>query len=134
MDVYPEPYGNNYIGFRNSTYDYWAEKVIKSSTYEEVLEAVWKCQEIIAEQVAIIPLYSSSGYSAVRTTIEGFVNAKGYGFNNYFTLINAHLKDMPFGGTLRWGFCNEPDNSKSYRQQKMFGDWYVLDMVYELIN
>jgi len=48
----------NYPGFINATYDYWAEKLLHPTSHAEVMEASFKCQEIFADQVGAIPLWS----------------------------------------------------------------------------
>jgi peptide/nickel transport system substrate-binding protein len=134
MDVYPEPWANNYPGFRNAEFDKAAEKVKWGETFEEVKEGAWEAQRIFMDQVAAIPLYQSAAVIGASAKWEGWVNMKGNGVGTgagaWWSLFNAHLKDMPFGGTLRFGFKSEPEDLNPIRGMWVW-DWYVLQEIYE---
>ncbi|RLF12458.1 MAG: hypothetical protein DRJ98_00800, partial [Thermoprotei archaeon] len=86
IDVYPEPWSLNYIGFNNSEFDYWAYQMkYNSSNFEEFKEAAWRAQEIFMEQVPMIPLWSTAGVKAYRADLRGVINMVGQGVNNVWT-------------------------------------------------
>lgn len=134
MDVYPEPWSLNYLGFRNVDFDKAAEKVKWGETFEEVKEGAFEAQRIFMDQVAAIPLYQSAGVIGASAKWEGWINMKGYGVGTgagaFWSLLNAHPKDIPFGGTLRFGFKSEPEDLNPVRGQWVW-DWYVLQEIYE---
>jgi len=114
MDVFPEPWGSNYVGLHNAEFDEALNKLKWSETFEEAKEGCWKAQEIFMDQVATIPLYQDVAVMGANTKWEGWVNMKGTGIGGsggaFWSLLNAHLKDMPFGGTLRFGFKSNIEN------------------------
>jgi ABC-type transport system substrate-binding protein len=98
---------NNYPGFINATYDYWADKILHSLSHDEIKEAVFKCQEILADQAGIIPILSPVSVKAYRTDWEGVVNEVGRGVDSWWTFLNAHPINITKGGTIRWGFQSD---------------------------
>ncbi|MEM3631014.1 MAG: ABC transporter substrate-binding protein [Nitrososphaerota archaeon] len=136
MDVYPEPDSLNYPGFRNAEFDKAAEKVKWGETFEEVKEGAWEAQRIFMDQVATIPLYQSAAVVGASAKWEGWVNMKGFGIGSstgaFWSLLNAHPKDLPFGGTLRFGFKSDPEDLNPVKAEWLW-DWLVLQEIYESV-
>jgi len=134
----------SHIGYYSEEFDYWFEKFRVATTMEEALEACYMFQEIVARDVASIPLYAYAGYTAHRTNYghhagegvyeglkwEGFVNELGVGFPNFWTYLNAHPQGFGKGGTLRQGLIYGVESFNPVHAE-WFEDWLVLDEIYE---
>ena len=129
--VAPEPWSINYVGFVNEEYDKWSY-ILKYNvtTREEAIEAAWRCTEILSEQVPIIPLWATVGVKAYRAEWTGIVNMPGYGVNVGWTFLNASRIDMPYGGTIRYGFKSDIE-SLNPLTAAWYWDWEVLRRVYD---
>lgn len=91
----PDPDSDNYVGFLDPEYDYWADKIFFSQS--ENLTAIMEAQRILAEKVPLIPVWSPMCTKAYRTGWDGMVNAAWigptslpYGGFNWWTFLNAH--------------------------------------------
>ena len=143
FDVYPRFGAMNYMRFHNDTFDYWAEQLKFAPTKADAQYAAWMCQEIVAQQVAGIPLYTDLGCQAHRRYYGsfsgeedyagkewlGFVNAEGESFLNPWTALNAHPEGFPKGGKLRQGMLNDVESLNPVYAD-MFWDWIPLDLIY----
>lgn len=90
----PDPDSDNYVGFLDPEYDYWAEQIMFSPT--ENLTAIMEAQKILAEKVPLIPVWSPKYTKAYRAGWEGVVNEVWGGSTSYWwtlngwTFLNAH--------------------------------------------
>ena len=123
---------NNYPGFINATYDYWADKILHSLSHDEIKEAVFKCQEILADQAGIIPILSRVSVKAYRTDWEGVVNEVGRGVDSWWTFLNAHPINITKGGTIRWGFRSDIMSLNPVNATTAW-DWNVLGEIYDTL-
>jgi len=57
-DLNPAPLSTNLVGYSNSTYDKYAAQLLASNSPEEVRAAAEKCQEILAADLPVLPLFS----------------------------------------------------------------------------
>lgn len=122
----PEAWAPNNVFFTNETYDYWAEKLKSAPDEATAIEACKKCQEIMMDQVPLIPVYHSAGSMAARAKYghwsgeeqfwdkawEGIVNSEHptitTGVNDWWTILNARPKGSLKGGsTLRLGTMSD---------------------------
>ena len=110
MDIYPEPYGYNYARIHNDELDKAVLKIRSGSTLDEVRAAVFKAQEIIAENAHFIPLYQRIAVKAYRKGWEGVVNGAGEGVNTWITFLNAHREERNYGGEIRYGLSSDIEN------------------------
>jgi len=110
MDIYPEPYGYNYPRVHNDELDKALIELRSGSTPDEVRAAVFKAQEIIAENAHVIPLYQRIGVKAHRKGWEGIVNGAGEGINTWITFLNAHREERKYGGQIRYGLSSDIEN------------------------
>jgi len=118
----------NYPGFVNEEYDAAAYKVKYGATKEEVMEAALEAQKIFAENVPIIPLWSSAGVKAYRTGWTGVVNEKGFGIdNNPYTWM---LMYQPGKDTIKWGFKSDIEALHVVSSEWLW-DWLVLGLIYD---
>jgi len=122
--------GYNYPGFVNSTFDYWADILKTASTFEDVKEAAFMCQEIFAEQVACIPMYCHIGVKAYRVEWTDLVNEVGQGINSWWSTYNMHPVDQNYGGTIQYGIRSVIEVLNPLTAGWTY-TWEVLDMIYE---
>jgi len=124
--------GYNYVGFVNDTYDTWADLLKTASTFEGVKEAAYKCQEIMAEQVTVIPMYGHIGVKAYSIEWTGLVNEVGQGINSWWSAYNMHPADLEAGGRIEYGIKSDIETLNLMTAQWTY-TWEVLDKVYEYI-
>jgi len=122
--------GYNYGGFVNETFDNWADILKTASSYEEVLEAAYKCQEIMAEQVTVIPLYGHIGVKAYSTEWTDLVNMVGTGINSWWSCYNMHPADMESGGRIEYGIKSDIETLNPLTATWAY-TWEVLDKIFE---
>ena len=131
VDVYPEPWSLNYIGFHNDSFDYWAYKMKYASTnFDEYREAAWKAQEIFMDQVPMIPLWSTVGVKAYRAELKNVINMVGTGVNNGWTFLNAYKEGQPFGGKIVYGFKSDIETLNPVIAQ-WYWDHEVLGKIFD---
>ena len=98
------PFGGNMAGFRNATYDHYAELVQTEMDEQKRLEAVYKCQEIIVSECPSIILYYRKAVYAYREDLVGGVVEMLGGPVNSWTLLCCYKKAV--GGALPvWPFA-----------------------------
>jgi ABC-type transport system substrate-binding protein len=121
--------GYNYGGFSNATFDSWADILKTASTFEEVKEAAYKCQEIMAEQVTVIPLYGHIGVKAYSKDWTDLVNQVGTGINSWWSCYNMHPVDMDSGGRIEYGIKSDIETLNPLTAAWTY-TWEVLDKIY----
>lgn len=124
--------GYNYPGFTNSTFDHWADILKEASTFEDVKEAAFMCQEIIAEQVAGIFMYGHIGVKAYRVEWTGLVNAVGTGLNSWWSTYNMHPVGQDYGGRIEYGIKSDIETLNVMTAAWTY-TWEVLDKIYEYV-
>ncbi|MCK4696969.1 MAG: hypothetical protein KAT53_01540, partial [Dehalococcoidia bacterium] len=122
--------GYNYMGFVNSTFDYWADLLKSASTFEDAKEAAFMCQEIIAEQVVGIPMYGHIGVKAYRVEWTDLVNAVGTGINSWWSTYNMHPVGQDYGGRIEYGIKSDIETLNPMTAAWTY-TWEVLDKIYE---
>jgi len=65
-DLYPVPLSTDLVGYSNSTYDKYAGQLLTSTRPDEIRTAAEKCQEILAADLPVIPLFSQDFLVAVN--------------------------------------------------------------------
>jgi ABC-type transport system substrate-binding protein len=122
--------GYNYPGFVNSTFDYWADLIKSASTFEDVKEAAYICQEIIAEQVPGIPMYGFVGVKSYSSEWTGLINAVDGGIKHWHSILNMHPKDQAWGGRIEYGVKSDIETLNPMTANWEY-TWEVLDKIYE---
>ena len=121
--------GYNYDGFMNSTFDHWADILKTASIFEDVKEAAFMCQEIMAEQVTVIPMYGLIGVKAYRSDWTGLVNEVGQGINSQWSTLNMHPVDQPYGGRIEYGIKSDIETLNPLNAAWTY-TWEVLQEIY----
>jgi len=122
--------GYNYPGFVNSTYDAWGDILKTASTFEEVKEAAFAMQEILAEQVPGIPMYGHIGVKAYRADWAGVVNMIGTGINSWWSCFNMHPAAESYGGRIEYGIKSDIETLNPLTATWTY-TWEVLDKIFE---
>jgi len=146
-------WANNYVFFTNSTFDYWAEKLKFAPDVATAQEGCMKCQEILMDQVPMIPGWHSAGAIGYRKNYnniwsgeerywnkpwKGIVNTKVIsgmgtgGANGWWTFLSAHAEGFERGGTMRYGFMTDADVLNPV-QADFYWDWEALNKVYDFL-
>jgi len=158
-DFYWHPgFCNNYAACNNQTFNQASYGVLYANTFEEAKINAWKAQEAFCGDVLSIPLWSYSGFKAIRRHYsggtagspvtpddgenqyrgqywEGLVNMPGYGIDNHWTLLNMHPQGFELGDgenlTIRWGFKTSTINSLNPLYAQWPWEWKILDLIYD---
>ena len=112
LDYFAKQYSTEYIdtpyynipNWSNATWDSYADTVLHSSDYDEIITAAKEMQNIWVHSCPALIMYQNSYFTAYRNdTFDGIVSDIISGVTNYFTNLNVHLKSGgPFGGTYTW--------------------------------
>jgi ABC-type transport system substrate-binding protein len=122
--------GYNYPGFVNSTFDAVADTLKTASTFEEVKEAAFELQVILAEQVPGIPMYGHIGVKAYSADWTGLVNEVGQGVNSWWSTLNMHPQDVISGGIIEYGIKSDIESLNPLTASWTY-TWEVLDKIFE---
>lgn len=79
----------NFPRYSNPEFDTAAEILISTLNMTEALRAAWKCQEIIANDVVLIPLYYSVRYTAYNPEWVGMIEGS---YDTLIELMRIHHK------------------------------------------
>ena len=81
-------FGKNYPNFINGEYDYWFEQLQNAEEYEDIQQAAFELQMIVAYECPIIICYEYFEFSAARRPLENFQVSSLQGATNYETFTN----------------------------------------------
>lgn len=151
-------WANNYVFFSNSTFDSWATQLKNAPTMEAAVEPCMKAQEILMDQVPMIPGWHSAGAIGYRKNYGHWAGEEAYwdkawtrvvntkvisgmgtgGANGLWTFLNAHPADTANptdprrGGTIRYGFMTDADVFNPVHAD-FYWDWEFLNKIYEFL-
>ena len=97
----------NYPQFRNSSYDYWCERVIHAANLSELKQGMLQCQRILVENAVCVWLYEPLYYQAYRKEWTNVYAVPDYGIINRWTMLQVQNVD-PQKNTLRIGTAQPP--------------------------
>lgn len=129
------PYTPNYAGFDNAEFDTNAELWMTASAIGDpttpgtAMYHMYKMQEILADEVGVIPVFTYASYGGYKTGWEKVVNAEGVGPWSWWTMLNAHKTATD---TIRWGFMNDVESLNPIHSEWVW-DWQILDKVYDTL-
>jgi len=108
-------YGSNYVYFNNTQFDSYVQMLWQSSNETTAITASKEAQRILAEEIGIVPLFAVVGYKVHKTQWVDTVNENGNGVDNWWTFMLTSQKDIPSGGTLRYGVVGDPGDINPLR-------------------
>lgn len=145
-------WANNYVFFDNPEFDDWAQQLKFAPTMEAAVEPAKRCQEILMDQVPMVPGWHSAGAIAYRKNYgdwpgeqqyknspwTGIVNTQVIsgmdtaGANGIWTFYNMHPSNFERGGTIRYGFMQDADVFNPV-QADFYWDWEFLNKVFDFL-
>jgi peptide/nickel transport system substrate-binding protein len=92
-------YGGNNPGWSNTEFDDLIDQANAETDFDTRKELLWEAQELLAEDLPYIPLFTSDDVHAIRKEWTGYVCMPGGIFNwyNRLTTINLQHEDMEYG-------------------------------------
>lgn len=124
------PGGNNPWGLHNDTYDTLAKEVATAVDPEERREILFEMQQILAEQVPIIPLYCRDWMQAYRSDkIKDVVGMAG-GVLNFWTFITMTTRATPGHGTVTVAMMDYVKNFNPLKEETWY-DWFFNLVIYD---
>ena len=92
-------YGGNNPGWSNTDFDALVDQANAETDFDTRKELLWEAQELLAEDLPYIPLFTSDDVHAIRKEWTGYVCMPGGIFNwyNRLTTINLQHEDMEYG-------------------------------------
>ena len=126
-------YCYNYNNVHDDELDYWLQKLLFATNQDEAVVACREAQRRLAEIVGVIPLWAPLKVKAYRNDLSGVVNEESFGVDSWWTLVNAHPKDVKIGGTIRYGVSHEIESLNPVCSSGWYQDWVVLDKIYDTL-
>ncbi|UCD46033.1 MAG: hypothetical protein JSV27_06000 [Candidatus Bathyarchaeota archaeon] len=92
-------YGGNYPGYSNSQFDSLIDQSNTELDFDDRKELLWQAQELLAEDLPYIPLFTSDDVHAIRKEWKGYHCMPGGIFNwfNRLTTIDLYHEDQEYG-------------------------------------
>lgn len=92
-------YGANDMAYNNPAVDALLDQANAELDFEDRVEILWEVQDLIAEDLPYIPLFTSDDVHAIRKEWTGYVCMPGGIFNwyNRLTTINLQHEDQEYG-------------------------------------
>jgi len=92
-------YGGNNPGWSNTEFDDLVDQANAETDFDTRKELLWEAQELLAEDLPYIPLFTSDDVHAIRKEWTGYVCMPGGIFNwyNKLTTINLQHEDQEYG-------------------------------------
>jgi len=92
-------YGGNNPGWSNAEFDSLIDQANAETDFDTRKELLWEAQELLAEDLPYIPLFTSDDVHAIRKEWTGYTCMPGGIFNwyNRLTTINLQHEDQEYG-------------------------------------
>ena len=128
-DISPAPLSTNLVGYNNSTYDGYATKLLTSNRPDEIRTAAEKCQEILAADLPVLPVFSEDFLIAANPQLPVNQVVGSVRETVRSSVINI-LKDPEFPLPLRIGVTSDFDNLDPTLSSNQ-ADWIALSLLTE---
>ena len=89
-----------YPGIQNQTLDSALETLWLSNDKTSAQTAALQTQTYLQQLLPYIPVCSTPQISAIKSTWTGVTNMPGLGVDNFWTYLNLHPNNSPFGGSF----------------------------------
>jgi peptide/nickel transport system substrate-binding protein len=124
-------YTPNYNGYQSPAFDDAATIMLTAADVPTAQAAVWDMQQILMDDVGVIPVFTYASYGGYKTGWEKVVNSIGTGPWSYFTFLNTYKTG---DDTIDWGFMNDIEELNPIHSEWVW-DWNVMGLIYDsLIN
>ncbi len=92
-------YGGNYPGYDNPQFDSLIDSANKELDFDKRTKLLWQAQELLAQDLPAIPLFTSDDVHAIRKEWTGYHCMPGGIFNwyNRLTTIDLRHEDQEYG-------------------------------------
>jgi ABC-type transport system substrate-binding protein len=140
LDFYARDMSSDYVNtplyntpnWSNATWDSYADIVLHSTDYDEIIEAVKQMEKIWVYSCPSLVMYQSTSFTAYRTDeFEGITPSILYGASNYFTNMKIHRKSGDIiGGTYSWAIPKDILSFNHYSVNSEFAG-YILDPLFD---
>ena len=128
-DVAPVPLGTNLVGYNNSTFDDYVSQLLTSNRPDEIQNAAEKCQEILAADLPVLPVFSKNLLIAVNPSLPVTRIVGSIGETVRSSAISI-LNKPDFSVPLRIGFTSDFDNLDPTTSSNQ-ADWTALNLLTE---
>lgn len=120
--------GYNLPGLRDPKLDEVLKGLLYARDREEARLRASQAQRILAELLPYVPLYTRYLISAHSDRLEGLVDARGAGVDNFWSYLGMRVKRGE--GRLRVALREEPRNLNPLVASSAY-EWQVLGLIYE---
>ena len=122
----------NPSNWSNATWDSYAEIVLHSTDYDEILQAMKQMEHIWVHSCPSIILYQNRYFTAARTDIfEGITPTIIDGAPSYFTNLRVHRKNADaYGGTYTWAIPMDIASFNPYSENSYSANT-ILSMMFD---
>jgi ABC-type transport system substrate-binding protein len=128
-DISPVPLSTNLVGYSNSTYDDYAAQLLTSNRPDEIRNAAEKCQEILAADLPVLPLFSETSLIAVNPQLPVNQVVGSIRETVRSSVINI-LESPSFSSPLRIGVTSDFDDLEPTLSSNQ-ADWIALSLLTE---
>ena len=125
------PYTPNYPGYQSPAFDAECDAMLTAPDIPTAKTAVFNMQQILMDDVGVIPVFTYASYGGYKTGWQKVVNAEGTGPWSWFTFLNTYKEG---DDTIDWGFMNDVEELNPIHSEWVW-DWNILGLIYDaLIN
>jgi len=128
-NISPVPLGTNLVGYANSTFDSYVKVILTSGNQNEVRNAAIKCQEILAAELPVLPVFSKHLVIAARSGLPIITTVGSMSDTLRNSAVNI-VRSRDFSPPLRVGFGSNFDNLDPTTSSNA-ADWTVLRLLTE---
>jgi ABC-type transport system substrate-binding protein len=128
-NIAPVPLGSNVVGYDNSTFDKYAAQVITANNQEAAQNAAEMCQEILASDLPVLPVFSKGILVAARSDLNVTRVIGSVEETIRETAVNA-VQNPRTALPLRIGFASEFESLDPTTTSNN-ADWTALHLVTE---
>jgi ABC-type transport system substrate-binding protein len=124
--------GNNIYGFHNSTMDQLTNSTQSAPNQAEFLKGLYKMQQVVQQQVVVIPLFTDINTQLVSTGYAGYVPMAGGEFTlyNIWTVLNLQPSSGASKGTFTIALPSDIQTTNWFNTINL-RDEYFLSLIYD---
>jgi ABC-type transport system substrate-binding protein len=128
-DIAPIPLGTNLVGYKNPKFDNYVRDVLTAKNQDDVQNAAIKCEDTLAEDLPVIPVFSKNPLLATSSRIPVSTIVGSISDTVRSTVLNI-VNNPGFAPPLRIGFTSKFDNLDPITSSNR-ADWTALHLLTE---